>query len=61
MTDLFASLPPRKLKVGQANGEFLAKLAMMHPSERGSIRPNDFPDATPRCVFENAKFHGGKF
>lgn len=60
MSDLFASIPPRRLKIGQANGEFLARLAMLHPSERGSVRPRDFPDATPAYVRANARFHGGR-
>lgn len=60
MTDLFAHMPPRQPKIGQGNGEFLARLAMLHPSERGSVRPDQFPNATPAYVLANARFHGGR-
>lgn len=59
MPDLFADLPAKPLKVGQANGEFLARLAMMHPAERGTVKPADFPQATPRLVRANVAFLTG--
>ena len=58
MTDLFSAIPPRKLKVGQANGEFLIRLADMLPGNRAMVKPSDFPDATARFVKANAAFHG---
>lgn len=60
MTDLFATLePPRRLKVGQANGEFLAKLALLTPNQRAKVKPEDFPEACPKTVRRNVAFHGG--
>ena len=56
MTDLFPTQRP--LKVGQANGEFLAKLAMADPSTRATVRPNSFPDACSDLVKANAIFWG---
>ena len=61
MTDLFSQeMTPRRLKVGQANGEFLARLAAMSPHDRAKVTPQDFPDACPRTVRRNVQFHGGK-
>lgn len=57
MTDLFST--PRRLKVGQANGEFLAHLASMTPAQRQKITPKDFPEACPKTVRRNVAFHGG--
>jgi hypothetical protein len=57
VTDLFS--PPAPTRVGQANGEFLAHLAMMAPAERAKITPSTFPHASPACVMANVRFHAG--
>lgn len=59
--DLFATLEPqpRRLKVGQGNGEFLARVATMRPEQRKTLDPKDHPDATPKLVIANRVFHGG--
>lgn len=58
MTDLFPNHPtPRRLKVGQGNGEFLAALATMTPAQRAKVTPADFPDATPAIVRAEVLFH----
>jgi len=60
MTDLFQNQPvQRRLKVGQANGEFLVHLAAMEPHKRAQVTPEQFPDANPTLVQTNAVFHGG--
>lgn len=57
MSDLFATPPPTK--IGQANGEFLGRLALMGPEQRKHVKPADFPYATPSLVKDNVRFHGG--
>lgn len=59
--DLFSTInPPRRLKIGQANGEFLARLTSMSPGQRHTVHPKDFPEANPSLVIANRIFHGGK-
>lgn len=61
MTDLFSQLHAIKpTKIGQANGEFLGRLATMPPAQRRRVTPRDFPYATPSLVVANVAFHGGK-
>ena len=61
MADLFATLEPkpRRLKIGQGNGEFLARVAAMRPEQRKTLNPQDHPDAAPNLVIANRVFHGG--
>ena len=60
MTDLFSlNAPPAPTKIGQANGEFLARLAMMSAGQRKRVKPSDFPHANPNLVTDNVRFHGG--
>lgn len=58
--DLFSPLErPAPSKTGQANGEFLAHLAMLDPAKRRHVTPADFPHANPALVKANVTFQTG--
>jgi len=60
MTDLFSAIDrPKPTKVGQANGEFLARVAAMSPEQRKMMTAQDHPFANPEFVEANRAFHGG--
>lgn len=50
---------PAPTRIGQANGEFLAHLALMEPARRRHITVADFPHATPSLIRANVAFHAG--
>lgn len=62
--DLFSTIAApeqrKPTKVGQGNGEFLARVAAMTPDQRKALKPCDHPFAHPGFVAANRAFHGGK-